>query len=129
MSSIRNLVAVVILAVGGAATAAPPGENRNVGPHPEEYVKMFRGQTEGLDHNNVWFWYHAGMIAALKETSAHYTELGQNPLFCLSRQYWPTELRDLILHELAKDGSPWRRVSSATVETVALQALRQKYPC
>lgn len=118
-----------MLTLGVALAALPVKADRNLGFDPEEYERIFRGQREGLDVHDPMFWLLAGMIAGLREANADYVGTGRKPLFCMTGDFQPTQMRDLILDELAKDGGRWRRVLGATAERIALGALRREYPC
>mgnify|MGYP003620060318 CR=1 FL=1 len=129
MPSISRVAAFCMLTLVGAGASLPVKADNNKGPNPAEYEKIWGGNRDGLDVHDPMFWYHAGMIAGFKESAGEYARMGQKPLFCLPAEFWPTEMRDLIIEELAKDGATWRRVSWATAEKVALHVLRRQYPC
>lgn len=75
--------------------------------------------------------FHGGIGDGLVASRESYRGYGEPPLFCVTddKRLSDMALRESILKELEADGHTWRRVSTATIDTIVLHVLRRDYPC
>lgn len=125
MGSLR-VIGRAMLILCALLLSAPTMANDNFGLIIEAYDLLPRKYDEV-----ALLSYHGGIGDGLVATRENYRSQGEAPLFCVAddKRLSDMALRESIRKELAEDGHTWRRVSNATVEMIALYALRRDYPC